>query len=89
MEIKILEQKPERIYKGVSALFKKDSEWYYADLVNLPLYGNECMIFHANESGKVTDWSEVYCNRPMSDVNEENLLFCIKEFCAELRDSLT
>lgn len=83
MEIKILEQRQERIFKGVSALFKKDGEWYYADLVNLPFYGNECMIFTANESGKVTDWSDVYCNRQMSAVDEDNLLFCIKEFCAE------
>ena len=83
MEIKILEQRPDRKCKGVSALFKKDGEWYYADLANIPFYGNECMIFTANENGEVTDWSEVYCNRSMSDVDEDNLLLCIKEFCSE------
>lgn len=88
MEIKILEQKPGRHCKAISALFEKDGEWYYADLADLPLYGNECMIFPATENGEVTDWSEVYCNRPMSNVDEDNLLFCINEFCADLRDAL-
>lgn len=88
MEVKFLEQKPGRHRRAISALFKKDGELYYADLADLQLYGNECMIFPANENGEVTDWSEVYCNRPMSNVDEDNLLFCINEFCADLRDTL-
>lgn len=88
MEIKILTQNPDRRNKAVSALFKKDGEWYYADLVSLPLYGNECMIFPANKNGKVTDYSEVYCNRSMDSVNEDNLRLCIEEFCTDLRDAL-
>lgn len=86
MEVKILKQKPERRCGAISALFEEDGKWYYADLADIPLYGNECMIFKANDSGEVTDWSEAYCNRSMSSVDEDNLLFCIKEFCAGLRD---
>lgn len=82
MEIKILPHNTNRRSKAISALFKKDDDWLYADLADLPLYGNECMIFPANESGEVTDWSEIYCNRPMDDVNEDNLQFCIEEFCS-------
>ena len=88
MEIKILPQNPNRNCKSISAVFKKDDEWYYADLVNIPLYGNECMIFHANEDGTVIDWTEVYCNRPMDSVSENNLRLCIEEFCSDLRDAL-
>ena len=82
MEIKILPHNPNRRNKAISALFKKDGEWYYADIAAIPLYGNECMIFPANENGKVTDWDEVYCNRPMDNVSEDNLRLCIEEFCS-------
>lgn len=88
MEVKFLEQEPGRHRKAISALFEKDGEWYYADLADLPLFGNECMIFPATENGEVTDWAEVYCSRPMSNVDEDNLLFCVNEFCADLRDTL-
>lgn len=83
MEIKILEQKSGRPFRAISAIFKKDNEWYYADLADLPLYGIECMIFPANENGEVTDWSEVYCNRPMSALDEDSLRLCIEDFCSE------
>lgn len=82
MEVKILPQNPNRTAQAISAIFKKGEDWFYADLAVVPLYGNECMIFKANKNGEVTDWSEVYCNRPMDNVSEDNLLFCIKEFCA-------
>lgn len=88
MKVKILEQKPGRLCRAISALFEEDGKWYYADLADLPLYGNECMIFPANKNGEVTDWSEVYCNRPMNNIDEDSLLFCIKEFCANLKDIL-
>ena len=38
------------------------------------------MIFEANESGKVTDWSELYCNRSINEISKENLILCINEF---------
>lgn len=81
MEIKILPQPAGRLSRSVSALFQKDNKWYYADLSDCLDVGNECMIFPANKNGKVTSWTEVYCNRESDEISEENLLTCIKEFC--------
>lgn len=79
LEIKFLDSK-NRKREAVSAIFCLDGSWFYADLVNLPFIGNECMIFEANESGEVTDWSELYCDRSMDEVSKENLILCINEF---------
>lgn len=79
LEIKFLDTK-NRKREAVSAIFCLNGSWFYADLVNLPFIGNECMIFEANESGKVTDWGELYCNRSMDEISKENLILCINEF---------
>lgn len=88
MEIKFLPQPDGR--NGVTAIFQKDGKYYCADLNSVPVYGsdspfryNECMIFHANKRGKITNWLEVYCNRKNDSISEENLIRCIEEFCAE------
>ena len=83
LEIKFLDSK-NRKREAVSAIFCLDGSWFYADLVNLPFIGNECMIFEADESGKVTDWSELYCNRSMDEISKENLILCINEFVQTL-----
>lgn len=83
LEIKFLDTK-NRKREAVSAVFCLDGSWFYADLVNLPFIGNECMIFEANESGEVTDWSELYCDRSMDKVSKENLILCINEFAQTL-----
>lgn len=64
----------------VSCVFEHDGKWYWADLKPVRFVGNECMIFRANRKGEVIDWLEVYCKRNI-DVNEEQLMACVQDFC--------
>lgn len=48
LEIKFLDTK-NRKQETVSAIFCLDDSWFYADLVNIPFIGNECMIFKAKK----------------------------------------
>lgn len=77
-----IEVKKNKLTHGLSATFKKNRRWYYADLSYVMGYGNEMMIFPADENGKVTCWGEKFL-RYYDSVTEENLLSGIREFMKE------
>ena len=72
---------------GICAYFEKDGKHFYADVSPVPFCGTECMIFEANDKGKVISWRDLYCKRHIP-VTKDSLLECIKEFCSQLDEGL-
>ena len=63
---------------GTSCVFQKGKNFFYADRSYVPYTGMETMIFHCTKDGKVTDWSELYC-----DHSGKSLEDCVKEFLSK------
>lgn len=61
---------------GICCTFKKGENFFYADYswVNYPGCF-ETMIFPADKEGKVTSWTEVYCDRSGKSLDR-----CVEEF---------
>jgi len=81
-EITELNIQPNYVNSGISATFKVDGVEYYADLCYIPMQGNECMIFLA-ENEQVVNWHDLYCNRDVR-LCKEDLKKCIDKFVATL-----
>lgn len=66
---------------GLWCVFEKNGNFYYADISRTPDRGPECMIFHCDKDGNVTDWGDVFC-KWYSCVSYGNLRDAVDEFLA-------
>lgn len=48
---------------ALTDIVELNGNYYYIDSVDVPFSGCETMVFHCNENGNVSDWSELYCER--------------------------
>ena len=72
-------------HEAICGVFCINNDWFFADIIYTEDHGIECMIFHSDENGEITDWADLYSNLNVK-INEESLIACINEFFVEYRE---